>query len=84
MTLKRQGDTVDYQASANAATPGYFDALGLNLLKGRFFTAEDDADHPPVFIMSVDMAKRFFGNGNPIGRTMSGPGFATEQRRLKR
>ena len=74
LTLKRQGDTVDYQASANAATPGYFDALGLRLLKGRFFTAEDDADHPPVFIMSVDMAKRFFGDGNPIGRTMSVPG----------
>jgi putative ABC transport system permease protein len=74
LTLRRTGNEVDYQASANAATPGYFDALGLRLQKGRLFTADDDAAHPAVFIMSLDMAKRFFGEADPIGRTMDVPG----------
>jgi putative ABC transport system permease protein len=64
---------VDYTASGVAATPGYFDALGMRLVKGRLFTADDDLNHPAVMIMSVDTARRFFGDGDPIGKTMSLP-----------
>ena len=74
ITLKREGDSIDYAASMVAATPGYFDALKMRLLKGRLFTADDDLDHPPVMIMTVDTAKRFFGPADPIGRTMHMPG----------
>jgi predicted permease len=56
-----------------AATPGYFQALQMRLVKGRLFRAEDDLNHPPVMIMSVDTARRFFGDGDPIGRTMTLP-----------
>jgi putative ABC transport system permease protein len=73
LTLRLAGDAVGYQASAVAATPGYFDALGFRLVKGRLFTPQDDLDHPHVMIMSVDTARRFFGDGDPIGRTMSLP-----------
>src|SRR5262249_35019667 len=74
-TLKRAGDAVDYQAAAVPATPGYFSALQMRLVKGRFFTDADDDQHAPVMIMSEDPARRFFGDGDPIGRTMSLPVF---------
>jgi predicted permease len=73
ITLKRQGDVVDYQATAIPATPGYFSALQMRLIKGRFFTDADDDRHPAVMIMTDDTAKRCFGNDDPIGRTMSLP-----------
>jgi putative ABC transport system permease protein len=73
LTLRRAGDTVDYVASGVAATPDYFHALGMRLVSGRLFTSDDDLNHPPVMIMNVDTARRLFGGGNPIGRTMSLP-----------
>jgi putative ABC transport system permease protein len=73
LTLRRAGDTVDYQATGVAATPDYFQALGMRLVRGRFFTLSDDLTHRPVMIMSVDTARRFFGDGDPIGRTLTLP-----------
>ncbi len=73
ITLRRTGDVVDYQASAVPATPGYFSALQMRLVKGRFFTAADDDSQPPVMIMTEGTANRFFGTDDPIGRTMSLP-----------
>jgi putative ABC transport system permease protein len=73
LTLRRTGDIVDYQASAVPATPGYFSALQMRLIRGRFFTDADDDRHPPVMIMSEGTARRFFGTDDPIGRTMSLP-----------
>jgi putative ABC transport system permease protein len=73
VTLRRAGDVVDYQAAAVPATPGYFSALQMRLIEGRFFTDADDEQHPPVMIMSEATAKRFFGADDPIGRTMTLP-----------
>ncbi len=73
LTLRRAGEAVDYRAAGVAVTPGYFQVLGMRLVRGRLFTDDDDMNHPPVMIMSVDTAKRFFGDGDPIGRTMSLP-----------
>ena len=73
LTLRKGGDSVDYQASGVAVTPGYFQVLGMRLLSGRLFTADDDRSRPPVMIMSVDTARRFFGDGDPIGQTMTLP-----------
>ena len=73
LTLKRSGDTVDYEAAAVPATPGYFSALGVRLIEGRLFSDRDSATAPPVMIMTADTARRFFGAGDAIGRTMSLP-----------
>jgi len=71
----RGTNAVSYQAAAIPATPGYFPALGVRLVKGRLFTDGDDENQPPVMIMSVETAKHFFGDGDPIGRTLSLPVF---------
>ena len=73
MTLKRKGDIVDYAATAVTVTPDYFEALGVRLLKGRLFDAADDDAHRPVVIMSDATARRFFGDEEPIGRTLTLP-----------
>jgi len=54
-------------------TPGYFSSLRVPLVRGRLFNEADDASHPPVMIMSADTARRFFGTGDVIGRTLKVP-----------
>lgn len=49
-------------------TPGYFDALGIPLLGGRDFTAQDDSGAPRVAIISEKMAKRYWPNASAIGQ----------------
>ena len=73
LTLKRFGDSVDYQATAVPATPGCFSALGARLIDGRFFSDADREGTPEVTIMTLDTARRFFGDGDPIGRTIALP-----------
>jgi putative ABC transport system permease protein len=70
VSLHRDGESVDYMADLVAASPGYFQALGMRLLAGRWFTTADDAQHSPVMIMTTNTARRFFGEGNPIGQTL--------------
>jgi putative ABC transport system permease protein len=62
-----------------SATPDYFNALGLRLLRGRTFTRGDGADGPPVAIVSRGLAKRLYGDADPIGRRISN-GSATNPR----
>jgi predicted permease len=75
MSLKRKTNDADYVASAVSCTPGYFQALGIRLLKGRFFTVADDPQHPPVMIVSATTARHLFGNDDPIGQTFTVPNF---------
>jgi putative ABC transport system permease protein len=50
--------------------PGYFEAIGLPVLRGRTFTEADRADSPPVAIISETLARQAFGDANPLGRRM--------------
>ncbi len=52
----------------NASTPGYFAALGVPVLRGRDFTAQDDTLSPPVMIVNTTFARQMFGAENPIGK----------------
>jgi predicted permease len=55
-------------ASYGSVSPGYFRAMGIPLLKGRTFTAEDREDSVPVVIISNAFANRFFPGQDPIGK----------------
>lgn len=52
------------------ATPGFFRAFGLAILSGRSFTADDDAGRPPVAVVSRSLARRVWGDQDPVGRTL--------------
>jgi predicted permease len=54
-------------------SPGYFEALGVRLVRGRFFTDSDTADAPRVIIIDERLAKKFWPNADPIGRRMLQP-----------
>lgn len=51
-----------------AATPGYFQALGIPLLAGRLFTDADRTGAVPVAIISESAAKRFWTAESAIGK----------------
>jgi putative ABC transport system permease protein len=54
----------DYQA----VTPGYFDAMGLTLIRGRFLTDADREDSMPAAVINETMAARYWPNQDAIGR----------------
>jgi putative ABC transport system permease protein len=54
-------------AEERSVTPGYFDAMGITLLRGRLFTRQDTELSPPVIIVSDNMAQRFWQGEEPIG-----------------
>jgi predicted permease len=53
-----------------AITPGYFDAIGVHLLRGRDFTKTEaeNKDSPHVAIIDEKMATKLFPNGDAIGQ----------------
>ncbi|MGE0885241.1 MAG: ABC transporter permease [Blastocatellales bacterium] len=58
-------------AMFNRITPGYFQAMGTRLLRGRDFTELDDDQAPRVAIINESFAERLFPGQNPIGRQFS-------------
>lgn len=53
-----------------AVTPGYFETIGVKLLRGRDFTQAEaeNKDTPPVAILDEEMAKKLFPESDPIGQ----------------
>ncbi|HYK37341.1 ABC transporter permease [Alloacidobacterium sp.] len=49
------------------ADPGYFTALQIPLLRGRFFTDHDRLNQSNYVIISRQLANQYFTNENPIG-----------------
>ncbi|MGH9627279.1 MAG: FtsX-like permease family protein [Bryobacteraceae bacterium] len=53
--------------------PGYFESLGVPLLRGRNFTSADTRNATPVAIIDEATAQKLFPNGeDPIGRQVTG------------
>jgi predicted permease len=46
----------------------YFETLGIPILRGRSFGSADGEGAPKVAVVSEAMAKRFFGDVDPIGK----------------
>jgi putative ABC transport system permease protein len=51
-----------------AITPAYFQTMGIPLVRGRAFTWNDDERAPKRVIVSQTLARRFWGEADPIGR----------------
>jgi len=46
----------------------YFRAIGIPLVRGRFFAASDTRDAPPVVVVNATFAKKFFPHGDALGK----------------
>lgn len=55
-------------AEWQAASPGYFEAMGIDLLEGRPITASDDAGAPAVMVVNRAFAERFWPGRSALGR----------------
>jgi putative ABC transport system permease protein len=55
-------------ADFQAVTPGYFEAMGLGLARGRFLTAADREDAPAVAVINETMAARYWPGEDALGR----------------
>ena len=51
--------------------PGYLKAMGIPLLRGRFFTAHDDEHSPFVVVVDEVFAQKYFPNQDPIGKRIN-------------
>jgi predicted permease len=56
-----------------SVTPGYFETIGANLKRGRYFADSDNVKAPRVVIVDETLARKFWPNSNPIGRRMFQP-----------
>lgn len=52
-------------------TPGYFRTLGAKLIRGRFFSEADDANHPSVVIVNQAMARKDFPSEDAVGQRLT-------------
>ncbi|HEY2460747.1 MAG TPA: ABC transporter permease [Candidatus Acidoferrum sp.] len=58
----------DMSPNAGVISPSYFATLGIPLVAGRDFTAQDTAARPKVAIVNETFARYFFGNTDPLGK----------------
>jgi putative ABC transport system permease protein len=66
----------DYERDTRhmSTTPSYFSTMGIRLLAGRPFGADDTRDKPPVTIVNESLARRFFGGlstADVVGKRVS-------------
>jgi predicted permease len=54
-------------------TPGYFEAMGIPMVRGRSFDERDNETAPLVVIVDERLAAHFWPNSDPIGRRMHQP-----------
>jgi putative ABC transport system permease protein len=59
------------QAQHQAIDEEYFRAIGVPLVKGRFFDPRDTSDAPAVVVVNDALARREWPNGDPIGQTIT-------------
>jgi putative ABC transport system permease protein len=74
--LTVEGKAGGFQAhyQNNFVGPSYFDTLGIGLVKGRDFQADDRSGAPVVIVVNEEFARRHFPDVDPIGARIRLPG----------
>ena len=61
----------EFHARYHFASPDYFRALGIPLVRGRFFTGADNHDAPAVLIINSTMARLYWPHRDALGGRVS-------------
>jgi predicted permease len=56
------------QVTDDGISPGYFQTLGVPLLRGRFFSEQDGTTSPRTAIINTTMSRRFWPDGDPLAK----------------
>jgi predicted permease len=59
--------------------PGYLTAMSIPLKQGRFFTNQDDERSQPVVVIDEVLARKYFGDADPIGKRIAQEGQDPQQ-----
>ena len=65
------GVDVAVRVPLNHITPSWFGAMGIPLLAGRDFEADDSAGAGPVVVVNQTLARQLFPDGDPLGRLIA-------------
>ncbi len=76
-----EGD-VSPRADWQAVTPGYFEAMGMRVLRGRVLAPTDDERAPGAVVINESLARRYWPGADPLGARFelgggAGPGWVT-------
>jgi predicted permease len=55
----------------NLVGPGYFDLMGIEIVRGRALDASDDAGSPLVVVINEAMARAVWPDQDPLGKTLA-------------
>ena len=58
-------------AEARVVSPDYFRTMEIPLLRGRQLTERDGPDAPFAIVISDSLARRYFGNEDPLGKRIT-------------
>ncbi|HEX8186333.1 MAG TPA: ABC transporter permease, partial [Blastocatellia bacterium] len=62
-------ESTDFNLAQTAvASTGYFDAIGIPLVKGRLFTEQEDENAPGVIVVNQLFAQKYFPDEEPLGK----------------
>ena len=68
------GKDASPEADWHPVTPGYFKAMGIRLVHGRYFDERDIASSAPVAIIDETMANTYWPNEDAVGQRLKGGG----------
>jgi predicted permease len=60
-----------YPARMGYVSTGYFEAMGIRIVRGRTIAETDTEDAPAVALVNETLARQRFGDADPIGRVVS-------------
>jgi predicted permease len=70
VTIEARGDRSSPDADLLSVTPGYFEAMGIRLVRGRWFDLHDEPQSVPVAIVDETLAETFWPGEDPIGKRL--------------
>jgi putative ABC transport system permease protein len=68
--LPKPPDGQTPSSQVRPVTPGYFRTMGIPQIAGRDFWESDTVDSAPVAIVSEELVRQQFPNGDPLGRRL--------------
>lgn len=70
----RPPDTVHREVAFRSVSADYFSTLQARLMRGRYFTEDEDVGKHPVILINQQMAKQYFPGENPVGMQIAANG----------
>ena len=77
-------ETAHHDSGVISISPQYFSALGIPLLKGRSFNADDQLQTEAVAIVNKSLVKKYFDAEDPVGRHIRSFGAPSERNPWRR